>query len=212
MSSLNAVKVQGSVLQVGQTPGAAKVITAISQGYPALIGSAAHGFTQGQVVAIAAVVGMVQMNGLYGVVINPTTNTFQLAGIDSTAFTAYTSGGTATGAQVPVNGVTGFSAFSGTIAVIDTTDLNSQAMENEGGLQDFGTFSLDLQINDSDPGQNVLRSSQAAGVPSPFTLTYPNTHGRTFTGYITSTPEGAKINGILIATWPMRLSGRVLRF
>lgn len=75
-------------------------ITGITPGATTLVTSAAHGLSNGQEVAISGVVGMTQLNGNNYIVAGVTTNTFLLnlrggASLNSTGFSAYTSGGTA---------------------------------------------------------------------------------------------------------------------
>lgn len=79
---------------------AAKVITGITQTNPAVVTSAGHGFANGEWVYLANVQGMVQVNGNYYIVAGAAANTFQLTdlngnAVNSTAYTAYTAGGTA---------------------------------------------------------------------------------------------------------------------
>jgi len=73
---------------------ATKAITAITAANPAVVTSNSHGYNNGDRVFISGVVGMTQVNNLEFTVANKTTNTFQLSGINSSAFTAYSSGGT----------------------------------------------------------------------------------------------------------------------
>jgi len=68
-------------------------ITGITQANPAVVTAANHDFSNGDKIYITAVVGMVQVNNLAFTVANVTTNTFELQGIDSSAYTAYSSGG-----------------------------------------------------------------------------------------------------------------------
>lgn len=72
-----------------------RTITAITQANPAVVTSNAHGFANGDEVYIEGVVGMTELNAGRYVVANQATNTFELQGVDSTGFTAYSSGGTA---------------------------------------------------------------------------------------------------------------------
>lgn len=65
-----------------------------TQANPCVITATAHGFTNGQSVQITGVVGMTQLNGNSYTVANATADTFELSGIDSTAYGAYVSGGT----------------------------------------------------------------------------------------------------------------------
>lgn len=81
---------------------ATKTITAITAASPAVVTSNAHGYTNGDHVYLDAIVGMTELNGRWFQVANKATNTFELTdpydagatGIDSSAYTAYSSGGT----------------------------------------------------------------------------------------------------------------------
>jgi hypothetical protein len=80
--------------------GTTKTITGITQASPAVVSSTAHGFVNGDDVFLTGVVGMTQVNGRWFKVANKTDDTFELTTIhgddvDSTAYGAYTSGGTA---------------------------------------------------------------------------------------------------------------------
>ena len=82
-------------------------ITDITQAEPPLVTcSGGHNFTEGQVIQIASVVGMTDVNSGFFTVKNPSATTFELfteststssatSPTDGTGFTAYTSGGTA---------------------------------------------------------------------------------------------------------------------
>lgn len=71
-------------------------ITGITNANPAVVTSNAHGFTDGQTISITGVVGMTEVNDRTFVVQSATANTFELKGEDSTSYSVYTSGGTAT--------------------------------------------------------------------------------------------------------------------
>jgi len=80
---------------------AVKTITGVTAADPAVVTSSGHGLSNGDEVYIAGVDGMAQLNGRNFLVSSVTTNTFALqtvggADIDASAYTAYTSGGTAT--------------------------------------------------------------------------------------------------------------------
>jgi hypothetical protein len=82
----------------------AKTITGATAANPVVVStSGAHGYVQGDQVRISSVLGMVQLNDRYYTVGTvPTTTTFQLAGINGTTFTAYSSGGRAQKALTPL--------------------------------------------------------------------------------------------------------------
>lgn len=78
---------------------APKTITSISQANPAVVTSAAHGYSNGNWVYVANVAGMTQVNGNYYIVGGAAANSYQLLdlngnNVDTTTFPAYTSGGT----------------------------------------------------------------------------------------------------------------------
>ena len=79
----------------GQITETAKDITAITKANPAVVTSSSHGYSDGDHVWIAGVVGMKEVNNRRFTVANKTTNTFQLSGVNSTNYTTYSSGGTA---------------------------------------------------------------------------------------------------------------------
>jgi len=74
---------------------ATKDITAITSANPAVVTAASHGFSNGDRVFLSSVEGMTEVNNLEFTVAGATTDTFELSGIDSSAYTAYASGGTA---------------------------------------------------------------------------------------------------------------------
>lgn len=80
---------------VSPAPDSTATITAITQAATAQVTtSAAHGFTVGQTIYFSGVLGMTQINGLTGVVQTVPTGTTFTVNINSTTFSAYTSGGT----------------------------------------------------------------------------------------------------------------------
>lgn len=85
---------EGSILESDKT------ITGITNADPGVVTITAHGFLDGEEVFISGVKGMTAVNGKYFIVANKTANTFELTdvdgnNVDTTAFTAYDTGGTA---------------------------------------------------------------------------------------------------------------------
>ncbi len=73
-----------------------KTITAITQANPAVVTvGAAHGFANGDLVAVSGVVGMTQINGVTSAVTATAATTITLGAVNSVSFSAYVSGGTA---------------------------------------------------------------------------------------------------------------------
>jgi hypothetical protein len=80
--------------------GSAQTISGITAADPAVVTATSHGFSNGDDVYVSGIVGMTQLNDRFLRVAGATTNTFELtdyagANIDSSAYTAYGSAGTA---------------------------------------------------------------------------------------------------------------------
>ncbi|MBK8916376.1 MAG: phage tail protein [Phycisphaerales bacterium] len=211
MSAANSYSAQGAILTIGTAAGA-KTITAISKANPAVITSAAHGLADGTVVKISAVAGMTEINGKVGVVISLTANTFELRGVDSTNYTTYTSGGSATPSAARLGNWETWSGFDGQASDIDVTDLDSLAMEYRAGLQDNGQLTLGVQVSDTDDGQQALRGSLAAAGPaSPFVITFKNGKTRSFQAYCKQFSEQGGVNQVVKGSVTCRITGAVTR-
>lgn len=78
---------------------AAKAITGATQTNPVQLTIAAHGYATGRPAMITGVVGMTQLNDKVYKLTVIDANTVSLDGVDGTAFTAYTSGGSCTTGQ-----------------------------------------------------------------------------------------------------------------
>lgn len=71
-----------------------RAITGISKANPGVVTSNGHGLQTGDVIFVAGVVGMVEVNDRYFTITRINDDTFSI-GVNTTAFTTYTSGGTA---------------------------------------------------------------------------------------------------------------------
>ena len=90
----------------GASTAVEKVISGATAADPCVITATGHGFSNGDKVSIRGVVGMVELNlETAYTVAGKSTNAFQLAGVDSSGFTAYTSAGLATKAAAESGGI-----------------------------------------------------------------------------------------------------------
>lgn len=181
-----ALKTQGTRLRVASTSAAPVNITGITAANPAVVTAATHGLQTGDVVIIRGIVGMVQLNDRAFVVDNLTANTFSLRGIDSTGFTAYTSGGTvARQTLIDVAETSQIAGFDGQATEVDTTHLRSTAKEYVLGLQDFGNVTLSM-FTVSDAGQARLRALKAQGNAAAFAVTLSDNSVAAFMAFVRS--------------------------
>jgi hypothetical protein len=206
-----AISAQGSTLSISTGNGAAKAITGIALGFPTIVTSAAHGFSNGDIETFAALAGNTTLNGQTAVIKNVTANTYAVD-IDTTAGAAYTNGGTATPvAWTPIGNLNNFKGFDGTANEIDKTNLSSVAKEFMLGLQDFGHFTFDVDKDFADPGQVACDAAKRAGTLKQFKLTLPNGKTATFSAYVKNSPLDGGVDQILKTTGiSLRITGDVV--
>lgn len=209
---MSGISAQKSKLEIGTGTGGAKNITAITPGNPTIFTCAAHGFTNGTAVTLAALVGTIAapLNGETHIVSNVTANTFALLDEDTTGL-AYTSGGTATPVTyTKINGVLSFDGFDGTADELDTTDLDSDAKEFISGIKDEGKFGFEIKTLKTDNGQLALRANRTSGAVVPMKLTLPDTSVASFNVIVKSIPTSGAVNAVLKGKVDTRISGPVV--
>ena len=169
-----AINTQGTTLEIATGSGAAKTISGIAKGARTRITATAHGLGNGDVVTFAGVVGMTQINGLSAAIKSIDANTFDVD-IDSSAFTAYTSGGTATPvAWTLVGEIKSINDLdSGETSEIEVTHVGSTAKEYILGLKDSGTMSLELNRIHGDAGQAAMVAARDAATARDFRIKLP---------------------------------------
>lgn len=206
-----AISAQGSTLSISGTTGAAKNITGLALGNPTIVTSAAHGFSNGDVVSLAGLLGNTALNGLTLVVKNVTANTYAVD-VDTTGGAAYTSGGAATPVQwTQINNLLTFKGFDGQANEIDTTNMSSVAKEFMLGIQDFGHFTFDVNKDFTDAGQVSCDAAKRAGTQKSFKLVLPNGKTATFSGYVKNSPLDGSVDQVLKVTGvSIRITGDVV--
>jgi hypothetical protein len=206
-----AISAQGSTLQVGNGTGSAKTISGVAVGYPTIITATAHGFANGDVVALAALTGAdaALLNGQTVVVKSKTTNTFAVD-VDTTGKTITAGSGTATPVQwTGVGNFKTYSGFDGQPTELDVTNMASSAKEIRLGLVDYGQLSLDFDLDNADSGQTVMLAAYAGGLAKQFKLTLPNAATATFTAYVRKFSSSGGVDQIVKRNAELRISGPV---
>lgn len=145
-------------------------ITGITQANPAVVTtSGAHGFSSAQLIYIYGVAGMTQVNGVLFTITVTGANTFSL-GVNSTAYGAYTSGGTASPAAVPQ-----FVTASGSPVVTVTLEahglstgskINFPISTTVGGVTILGTYAATtiVSVNAFTISVDTLATSSATAM------------------------------------------------
>lgn len=208
---------QGSKFYIASSSGTPESLTAITVGFPTIIAITGHaGVANGDVVTFADFAGAdaSTLNGKSFVVKNYATGaTNDTFAIDVNTVGKTITIGTATATPSTWTAITeikGIKPSGASASKIDVTDLNSTAKEYRSGLIDNGTFSLDINILESDPGQEaVLEAFKASTVNSYKIVTPAKT--RTFDATCLKFPTipDANVDGVQTGTAEFQISGAV---
>lgn len=186
-------------------------ITAVTRANPAVVTAAGHGLNAGQVVRVAEVMGMTQLNGQDFIVANPQADTFELHGVDSRTFGLYANGGKAT--ALPLLETVehkSYSGFDGQASEVDTTTLASKAKEKTLGLRDFGGMTIEINRVDDEPFQVEANIAAKDGEPRWFSLVKRNGFTKTWQGYVRSFSDTGAVDGVNTGTVTVTISGEVV--
>lgn len=114
------------------------------------------------------------------------------------------------GTMVQVLGIKSFTGLDGSATEIDTTELTDDAKTKLLGLQDWGSFSMDANINFSDPGQAALLALKTARTKTSFLLTLPNGTTVAFDGFVKSLPLAGGVDTVLTGTIALTITGDIV--
>lgn len=186
-----------------------QAITGVSQANPAVVTSAGHGLTQGDVVRISAVVGMDELNGGVFNVGEVVGTTFELAETDSTGYGAWISGGTIeAGAWSNLCELTNYNRQGGSSPEIPATTICSTAQEFELGLGDFGTTQLSFNFAPRTAVQGALHAFWLSGDITGIRVTLPKSGGvMTQFGFVQQESETAGNGGLWTAQATLKNTG-----
>lgn len=143
-----------------------KTVTGATQANPAQITVAAHGYTTGDSVRLKNLGGMTELNGKTFTITVTGTNTFTLNGVDSTAYAAYTSGGTAERGHVEVSNnlsVAGNKNTIGWTAVPNAIKYN--IYKDKSGVYGYIGSSETTSFVDDNIGADVTDTAPRAANP-----------------------------------------------
>ena len=208
--SSDAISAQGTTIEISTGTGGAVTITDITQAYYAEV-TGTNTLEAGDRVTFASVSGMTEINSLVGTVIAATSADF-VVDIDTRAFTAYTSGGTATPVTwTQITEVKSIEPSGASVSEIDVTDLDSTAKEFRAGLSDNGSITLNINYLETDTGQGAAKTAFENSTQKNFRITDPESNTYSFEGYVANfhTMPTANVDGVLEGTITIRVSGSV---
>lgn len=109
-----------------------------------------------------------------------------------------------------IAGVISFTGFDGSANEIDITDLSSVAKEFRMGLQDFGNFNMEVNFDEADAGQRILRTMKAAGLSRSFQITFSDGSIATFSAFVLSFSTAGGVDAKVDGSIQLRITGNVV--
>ncbi len=177
-------KWSGVAIAVQSALAAADTISAITKANPGVASSTAHGMTDGAYAKLT-ITGMHQLDGRVARVDSPSTNAFNLEGIDTTDFDTFTSGtaeeitfGTSLVTATEVN------ASGGDFDFLDVTTIHDNVKKQIPGTANPIKFEFSNLWDVSDTGLLALKAASDAGAQRCFKFTFASGKIMVFTGYV----------------------------
>jgi hypothetical protein len=204
---------RGVRVEVQKTVAAAKTITAISLANPGVATSTAHALADGTVGFLDAVAGMVNLDGQAIRIDAPAANTFELQGVDTTTYPAFTAG-----TFVPVTVWSTLSRSSsyniggGAAEKIKTTVLLDEIEQQANGLLAAQTVSFN--INHETVDEEALQLIATAAINQAylvFRITFKDGAQRIFRGQPSMPGEDVGQGALATGTLEVTVKGQVLR-
>lgn len=111
---------------------------------------------------------------------------------------------------VQVKGLLDFNGIGGGApAVIDTTDLDSDAKEKAIGLSDEGSPKLSFNLIETDAGQIGLLAARGTRALTSFQLVLANNKQRAFDAYVKTFEVGGGVDKVLSLSVDLEISGPI---
>ena len=151
------VKGRNVKIEIAATYGADKTVTAVTLASPGVATSTSHGMANDTVGYFHTVSGMAQLEGQACRVKNQATNTFELQGLNTTNFSAFTAGTfTPVATWQTLSESTSYDIGGGASEKIDVTRLIDIVKQEEQGLLPVSNMSCDVIAQDTPSAAMLL--------------------------------------------------------
>lgn len=174
---MSVVKGRGVRVEFANAYGSPVTISAITQASPGVATSTAHGQADGTVGYLSSVEGMVQLEGQAVRVDSPNANDFQLQGINTTSYSAFS--GTCSFTPVStwhaLSESTSYTIGGGESEKLDATTLLDVVKQEESGLLAAQTMQVNILAQDTpSTALAALQALAQAGTKVVFRVTLPS--------------------------------------
>lgn len=162
---MSNVKGRGITVAIAATYSAAKTISAITQANPGAATSTSHGLADATVGYLSGISGMVQLEDQAIRVDNPTTNSFEMQGLNTTNMTAFsgTCSFTPVATWATLGEATSYSIGGGSSEKLDVTTLLDTVRQEELGLLPVQNVTMNVIAQDTPSTAMALLETAVQG-------------------------------------------------
>jgi hypothetical protein len=209
---MTAIVGRGVRVEVSKTEGAAKVVSAVTQAKPGVASSTAHGLANKSLGYFASVEGMVQLEGQSARVANQATDTFELEGINTTGFPAFTDAAQfiPITAWATVSNATSFSVGGGDAEKLDITTLLDDIKQEINGLLAAQTVTFNVNSETvSNEAMAIVEDAARNATYLVFRITLKDGSVRSFRGQPSMPGEDVQKGAIGTGSFSVTVKGFV---
>jgi hypothetical protein len=207
------VKGRGVRVEIAATYGTAKVVTAVTQATTGVATSTAHGLANDVVGYWSGVTGMAQLEGQATRVKNTAANAFDLQGLNTTNFSAFTGGNfTPVATWTTMSESTAYDIGGGAADKLDVTRLIDITKQEEQGLLPVGNVTLTVIAQDTpSAAMQLLESAVQSGGAVVVRITHPSGAVRVFRGEPSLPGENVQSGQVGTGTLDIAVKGFVMK-
>lgn len=163
---------------------AAGTVTAISKANPAVVSEAAHPHADGDFILLKSV-GMSELNGRVFRVANSAAGTYELEGVDSTNYDAFSSGTAKTITfALSMTTVTGVTGAGGDFDFIDETTIHDKIKKQSPGIPSALTYTLENKWDVADAALIEMNKASVAQTERAILFTFAGGEKMVFNGFV----------------------------
>lgn len=206
-----AISANGTTLEMSTGSTGSHAISAITKatGGAVMTLASGHGTVKGDVVDLSGIGGMTELNGFSFPVTAVTGNTVTID-VDSSEFTAYTTGGTvAKRTWIETAEHKSIQRNKNPRAEISHTTLVSEAHEKQYGLEDGGSMTIAINRLETEPAQQAMVTAERNGDERWFRVKKRNGWYKIMKGQVTNFGENEAVDAIADGSLEVGISGRI---
>lgn len=200
-------------VEIAATYGTAKTVSGITKAKPGVATSTTHGLTDGTIGYLSGLLEMTELEGQAISVNSPAADSFELEGLDTTAFGTFsgTAQFTPVATWVTLSTATSYQIAGGEADQLDTTALLDTVKQNDVGMLSAQTISFDAFSADQLAAADLVDAAALSGTAIVVRITFPGGARRILRGTPSLPGESVALSAMATGSFSVSVKGRVLK-